>query len=315
MEPKIYRAEFNKEGAVTVRGNQSLLEASLVAGIPLFHVCGGQARCSTCRVLVLEGGEALTAPTTPEKILMKQMQFPVNVRLACQASVTGNGVKLARIIRDETDIGLYTGAAGTDTGHIATEKEVVLFFLDIRNFTVFVEAHLPFDVIHIIRKLFTAIQCVIAKNNGKVIETAGDGLYAVFGLEQDIAGSIAAAVRSGFSILKELEQLNNDYFNKHFGEAIRVGIGIHEGLAVAGTIRLGNEDHLVVMGHPVNIAARLQNATKELDNSFIISSAVFNLLPDPLPPHPTTTLHLKGVSEPVEVHLLGTSYKAIDTNQ
>lgn len=119
---------------------------------------------------------------------------------------------------------------------------------------------------------------------------------------------MAAAVRSGFSILEELEKMNRDYFSIYFCTAIRVGIGIHEGLAVGGTIRLGNEDHLVVMGHPVNVAARLQNATKELNNNFIISSAVFDLLAETLPPHQTAVVHLKGISEPVEVHLLGAAY-------
>jgi adenylate cyclase len=309
MEKKVYRTEFSKEGAVMVTENQSLLEASLLAAVPLFHVCGGQARCSTCRVLVLEGVTSLTEPTDSEKLLMSRMQFPPNVRLACQAYITGSGVKVARIIRDETDIDLYTGiTANGSTQHIATEKEVALFFLDVRNFTVFVESHLPSDVIHIVRKLFTSVQAVIAQNNGKVIETAGDGLYAVFGLDHDIGESVRSAVHSGFSILEELERLNRSYFGKYFCSAIEIGIGIHEGMAIGGTIRLGNENHLVVMGYPVNIAARLQTATRELNNNFIISSAVADRLPDMLPAHQTTFVHLKGIPEPVEVHLLGKSY-------
>ncbi len=50
-----YLVKFAGEGLVMVADGQSLLEAAITAGIPMYHACGGQAKCSTCRVLVLEG--------------------------------------------------------------------------------------------------------------------------------------------------------------------------------------------------------------------------------------------------------------------
>ena len=311
MEPRQerYSVEFNPEGNVLVEPQQSLLEAALLAGIPLFHLCGGQARCSTCRVLVLQGGEWLTERTDKEQRLKEQMAFPADVRLACQTKVRGNSAKVARIIRDESDIGLYVGAAaGESSQQIGTEKELVLFFLDIRNFTAFVERHLAFDVIHIIRKLFTMVHSFITSNGGRIVETAGDSVYAVFSWEQPLSEGVSGAVRSGFAILEELQQLNQTYFQSYFSHTFQVGIGIHLGVVIGGNIRLGKEDHLVVMGHPVNIAARLQNATKELNNTYLISDAVYQHLRHPLPDHLTTWVHLKGVSEAVQVHLLGSPY-------
>src|ERR1044071_9457402 len=130
-----YHIEFPKEGIVNITESESILEASLSAGIPLFHVCGGNARCSTCRVLVMEGGEWLTAPNEKEQQLNNQMHFPPNVRLSCQTFLKGGPVKLRRIIQDETDISLYVGsAAGESTQQMGAERELVLFFLDIRDF-------------------------------------------------------------------------------------------------------------------------------------------------------------------------------------
>jgi adenylate cyclase len=307
---KNFEVEFSSDRNIQIQQGQSLLEASLSAGIPHFHVCGGNARCSTCRVLVLAGKESLTIPNEKENSLKDQMHFPAEVRLACQTYVKGNGVRLTRIIRDESDIDLYVGAsAAAFTENIGTEKKVVICFIDIRDFTRFVATHLPFDVLHIMRKLYNCFYTIIESNNGKIIETMGDGLYAVFGLSADITQSAGAAINAGYEILKSLEQLNNDYFTKNFGQRIEIGIGLHAGTAVAGNIRIGNEKHLLVMGYPVNIAARLQNATKELNNNFIISSEALEISGKPLSDYPSSIIHLRGIAEPVNVHLLGKPYE------
>jgi len=252
----------------------------------------------------------LTTPNEKENLLKAQMHFSDDIRLACQTYVKGNGVKLTRIIRDESDIDLYVGfSAAAFTENIGTEKKVVIFFIDIRDSTHFVATHLPFDVIHIMRKLFNLFYSIIERNNGKIIETTGDGLYAIFGLNRSISESADAAIRSGYDILENLEQLNNDYFTNNFDQRIEIGIGIHAGTVVAGNIRLGNEKHLLVMGYPVNVTARIQSATKELNNNFIISSETLKLAGKPLSDHPFRTIQLRGIEKPVNVHLMGKPYE------
>lgn len=304
-----YLIEYPKEGCVYMQEGQTILDASLSAGIPLFHVCGGKARCSTCRVLVIEGIEFLTPLNAREHLLKDQMNFPPNVRLACQSSLTGGPVKLKRIIQDETDIDLYVGnAAGRLTQELGQEKELILFFLDIRDFTPFVESHLAFDVIHIIRKLFSVFQSIIKTNGGRILETAGDGIYAIFGYSQERLKSVQSAVQSGLSILEDLKVMNEDYFITHFDANIQIGIGIHIGKVVSGSVTIGDENRLIVMGLPVNIASRLQAATKDLNNSFIVSEDIYNLLPNPPTDSTPTQLQVKGVSTPLTVYLIGQPY-------
>ncbi len=147
MKKEGYLVRFYNEGTVAVEEGQSLLDAALAKDIPLFYSCGGKARCSTCRVLVLQGAQALTPLQSKEQFLREEMGFPPDVRLACQTKVRGSGAQVARIIRDPSDINFYISReAGQQIGQ---ERELVLFFLDIRNFTYFVETHLAFDVIHI----------------------------------------------------------------------------------------------------------------------------------------------------------------------
>ena len=303
-----YSVEFAGEGVIAISEEQSILDASLSAGIPHFHACGGNAKCSTCRVLVIDGDDRLSVPNQKEKFLKNQMHFPQNVRLACQTHVTGDLVKVRRIIQDETDIGLYVGsAAGDSTQQLGEEKELALMFLDIRNFTHIVENHPAFDVIHIIRKLFSSFLGRIEENRGKLVETTGDGMYAVFGYGISHKHSAQTAVQAAYSILEDLQTLNETYFIPHFEVKIAAGIGIHVGKVVSGTVRLGTQDHSVVMGYPVNVASRLQDATKELNNEFIVSSEIYKLLDNPPAIEPQSII-VKGISVPLTVHLMGKPY-------
>ena len=165
---KNFEVGFTSDKNIQIQKAQSLLDASLAAGIPHFHVCGGNARCSTCRVLILTGKEVLTSPNEKENLLKDLMHFSDDIRLACQTYVKGNGVRLTRIIRDESDIDLYVGSsAAAFTENIGIEKKIVVCFIDIRDFTHFAETHLPFDIIHIIRKLFNCFHAIIERNQGE----------------------------------------------------------------------------------------------------------------------------------------------------
>lgn len=307
-ENEAYKVDFSVNGIINIEPGQTLLSASLTAGLPHFHVCGGKAKCSTCRVLVMEGGEQLSQPNDKEQSLKNRMQFPPNIRLACQTYVKGGPVKLVRVIRDESDIKMYIGSeAGHDIQQIGEEKELTLFFLDIRSFTSFIESNPPFDAIHIIRKLFAMFRNSIMQNNGTVIETAGDGLYAVFGFEHT-GKSADNAVKAGFSILENLDEMNKSYFSKFFCQGMDIGIGIHKGKVISGNFRMGDELKTTVMGLPVNIAARLQNATKELNNNFVVSDKVYQSL-SIRPTGKNKDLNLKGITGEFTVWLIGLPYK------
>lgn len=196
------------------------------------------------------------------------------------------------------------------TQETEAEKEMALFFLDIRNFTPLVEKYQASDVIHIVKKLFSTFQNIIRIHHGRIIETSGDGFYAAFGLDRDVTEAVNAAVQAGMAILKTLENLNARSLEKNLRQRIDVGIGVHVGKVATGNLHLGSNDHFVVMGYPVNVASRLQAATKELNNNFIVSSAVFNVLKNPLLNCAPVKANLKGVTGPCELHLIGKAYAA-----
>ncbi len=305
---KKFIVDFLRDKQVSVGKDQTILQASLAAGIPHYHSCGGKAQCSTCRILILDGMENLSAFSDKEIALRQKIPFPKNVRLACQCYVTGHGARVHRIIRDEIDISMYIKEDTlTDLEYTGEEKELALFFLDIRDFTRFINYYLPFDVIHIMRRLFNLFRKVIEQNKGSIIETEGDGFYAAFGFETTVEEAVENATNAGFQILSEIDTFNETYVYKHFLHNFQVGIGVHTGNVIIGNIGIGVNNNLTVMGAAVNVAARLQAATKEYNNSFIISDKAFNLL-SAKPTDSSASAQLKGIKDSVNIHLIGQPY-------
>ena len=302
---KIRQVDFLGEKLVPVSEGETILHASLRAGIPHYHACGGNAKCSTCRVLVLGGMENLSEINAKESALRKRIALPENVRLACQTNVTGEPVLVKRIIRDKTDIHLYVHKIDEEDRHqIGEEKELALFFLDIREFTPFMEKSMPFDVIHIINRLFLLFEKVIKRFKGEIIETSGDGFYAAFGFDTTVEDAASNSYQAANNIFKELRNFNKDYLEPFFSHSVSVGIGLHAGKVIMGSIEVNKRDQLKVMGLPVNIAARLQAATRELNNNFIVSAYCYSLIKCETVAV-KVRISLKGISDGQEVYLLG----------
>ncbi|MBI3127410.1 MAG: adenylate/guanylate cyclase domain-containing protein [Candidatus Tectomicrobia bacterium] len=300
--------ELINEKSIRVQAGQSLLEAALEHGIPHLHACGGNARCSTCRVLVEEGEEYLSPPTEGERALAGRMGFPPGVRLACQAQVRGAPMRLHRLIRDKGDMELFLKVQRGTRG-LGEEKDLAFLFLDVRDFTPFAETHLPFDVIHVLSRFHSLVREAIVAGGGRILSLAGDGVYAVFGLEAPLAEATSSAVRAGLRILEEVEAFNGCYLETYFGHRLAVGIGLHAGAAICGEVGAGEGGSFTAIGFSVNVASRLESATKEVNNSFLVSEAAFSLLADAPPAAGTCEVALRGVTAPCRVFLLGRPYR------
>ena len=85
------RLTYANEKAVEVDAATTVLQASLQNGIPHTHVCGGNAKCSTCRILILVGLEHCCPRNEKEQKMADRRNFSLNVRLACQTTIRGDG--------------------------------------------------------------------------------------------------------------------------------------------------------------------------------------------------------------------------------
>lgn len=254
----------------------TLLNASLEAGIPHTHVCGGNARCSTCRVMILEGQEYCAPRTPAEQELATQLRFEPGVRLACQTAIAQDGkISLRRLSLDAEDMALFFDQA---TGKIASrmlgqEKLIAILFADIRGFTAFSEALPPYDVIYVLNRYFQRMAQVINRHGGTINVYMGDGLMALFGLE-DPERAVERAVRAGVEMLTAVEDLNPS-LEMLYQRRLEIGIGIHYGGAVIGTIGDPKSPKMTAIGDAVNLASRIEAANKKLGTKLLISEEAY----------------------------------------
>jgi adenylate cyclase len=261
--------------AIEVDDDDIILEASLRAGIPHTHACGGSARCSTCRVLIVEGLEFCSPRTSPEEELAKKLHLEPEIRLACQTQITGGNVALRRLAIDSEDLESFNSQmAGNLTANpVGKEKKIAILFADIRGFTPFAESLLPYDVIYVLNRYFQKMGFVINRNGGMINNYMGDGFMALFGLENPDKAA-EQAVRAGVEMLEEVEKLN-PYFESLYHHRLRIGIGIHCGWVVVGNLGASQSQTVTAIGDAVNLASRIESANKKVGTSLLISEETY----------------------------------------
>ena len=173
--------EFQHDGVFEVSDlSKTLLEISLAEGVPHVHACGGHGRCSTCRVMVLEGAEHVQPRNETEQRLAEKKGFEDNIRLACQTRVSG-AVRVRRLVMDGED----AEVALAERGGSGREARVAVLFADVRSFTGFSETNLPYDVVHVLNRYFRRAGEAILANGGYIDKYMGDGLMALFGMQAE----------------------------------------------------------------------------------------------------------------------------------
>lgn len=266
------KIEYLNEKTVELTGaGQTILDVSLANGIQHTHVCGGNARCSTCRVVVLNGNENLSPRGEEENTIALRKSFAPDIRLACRARVNGD-VSVRRLVIDQEDIQEIIASSIKATGR---EIEAAVLFSDIRGFTTFSERHLPYDVVHILNRYFREMGDCIVRHGGLIDKYMGDGLMALFGVNGgDARTHCLAAVRAGKAMLSALENVNA-YMRRTFGEEFRIGVGIHFGEVIAGDMGHPRKVQFTALGDTVNTASRIESATKKAGASLLISETVY----------------------------------------
>ncbi|MCA1726827.1 MAG: HAMP domain-containing protein, partial [Actinobacteria bacterium] len=152
-------------------------------------------------------------------------------------------------------------------GHIleGEETDVTIMFLDVRDFTSRSERMTPAEAVAYLNRLFSLIVPVVAEHGGHVNKFLGDGLLAVFGAPGALADHPARAVAAARAIVRTLARDN--------GDGTRIGIGLNSGPVVAGTVGGGAHLEFGLIGDTVNVAARIEEHTKETGDAILVSEA------------------------------------------
>jgi adenylate cyclase len=283
---------------VRVPKGMSVLEASLRFKVPHACVCGGRARCSTCRVRVVSDRGALPRPSGREAFVLTRVGARTDpaIRLACQLRPNSD---LAVIPVLPTNIGADF-VRNRRRVNIGEERYIVSMFVDMRGSTKLAEARLPFDIVFLINRFLGAASQAVLESGGQPNQFIGDGMLALFGLTVDPPAAARQALAAAANVAANVAYMNHQ-FASELPEPIQFGIGIHGGDVIIGDIGFGDHTVFTAVGDAVNVAARLQDMTKALDCTIVVSEEVCQTAGIPADALTRTEVSIRGRDEPITV--------------
>jgi class 3 adenylate cyclase len=157
------------------------------------------------------------------------------------------------------------------------EKNVLILFADIRGFTTLSEILLPYDVIHLLNRYFYMMNEIVIQHGGKINNYMGDGFMAIFDVK-DVEKDLLSGIKAGLEMLDIVNKHLKPYIKKLFGNDFKIGIGLHYGSVIVGTIGSGDNKRYTIIGDAVNFASRIETSNKLLGTEFLISENIYKLV-------------------------------------
>ena len=158
-------------------------------------------------------------------------------------------------------------------------QEVAVLFADIVGFTRYAESHAPEDVIALLRDFHAGLEEVVFAHGGTLDKYMGDGLMASFGTPNSSPHDAANAIAAAFEMQERIAALNADRAGKGL-ETIRLSVGVHYGPVILGDIGNARRMEFAMLGDTVNVASRLEAATRILDCRIIASQPAMEAVGD-----------------------------------
>ena len=186
----------------------------------------------------------------------------------------------------------------------AAENDVAIMFCDIRGFTGFSERITPQELMNFLNSYFTRMNDPIHQNHGFIDKFMGDAIMALFDHREGSSQQKAMdAVNAALDLRKALTIYNGHRKNSNY-EPINMGIGIHFGPVIMGTV--GSEDRMdtTVIGDSVNIASRLEALTPKYEADIIVSAQVLQTIGSgfPIKTRLLDWVRVKGRKAPIEIY-------------
>ena len=261
------RVIYTSGPTVGVQPGETLLEVSRRNGVPHMAVCGGRGRCSTCRVLVLRGGDSLPAPGSLEQGTLAAIEAGRRVRLACQIRPTAD-VTVTPLLQAGREQAYLPSRMVEQP--VAVERDLAVLFVDMRGFTTMTERKLAFDVVFILNQFFNAVGKPVYDMGGWITNYAGDGMIALFAEEAGVGAACRSALQAAAEIDHAIADLNT-HLKREVGQPIRIAMGLHAGPHVVGRIGYSDAQSQSVVGLAINVASRMEVLAKQADVQIALS--------------------------------------------
>lgn len=181
-----------------------------------------------------------------------------------------------------------------DSVHLGGEKkELTVFFADLRGFTSYSERHEPEVVVSVLNEYLSAMTEIVFEHGGTLDKFVGDEIMAIWGAPIGIENHAEKAVMAGVAMIRRLKEIQAAWKSRGV-EALDMGIGINTGLMVVGNIGSERRMDYTVIGDAVNLAARLEAATRDLGCYYLISDSTYSAVKDLVDVNPVGEVQVKG---------------------
>lgn len=181
-------------------------------------------------------------------------------------------------------------------------RRISVLFCDIRGFTTISEGLSPEKVVQLLNEYFEKMVEVVFRNKGTLDKFIGDGMMVIFGAPEDDDYQEEHALKTAIEMQSELRSLAEKW--KPEGLNLRIGIGINSGPAIVGNIGSSRRMEYTAIGDTVNLASRLESATKELGVGILISEYTHNALRGSFRFKNMGSVQVKGRTDPVLTYSL-----------
>jgi class 3 adenylate cyclase/nitrite reductase/ring-hydroxylating ferredoxin subunit len=248
---------------------------------------------------VVKGLEACSQRTSAETLLAERLGFSSEVRLACQLRPEGE-LCVRRLVLDETDLMICSQldrAAATRAGEA---KNVAILFSDVADSTSMSERLSPYDLMYLLNRYFVQVGDIIERNGGFIDRFIGDGVMAIFGVEDEPDAPLAA-VNTAVQILEAADQMK-PYFASMYQVDFDVRVGLHYGEAVIGSLGSVGHERLTAIGDVPNVASRIEAANKETGTRLLISQALYDKVEHDVEVADFVRVLLRGTSDRITLY-------------
>ena len=247
---------------VRVPRGWTVLEASRSHHIPHLSMCGGRARCSTCRVRLVAGSDQCPPPAQKELETLARIHAPEGTRLACQLRPQGNVTVTPLLVATPSPL--------REPGNDAVEREIAVMLVGFR-WTPTAHSALPQDLLYLLNRYSEIVGDTVRKEGGVPIQFSGDGVTAVFGLEVAAKEANRQALTAAAQVDRRLHTLG-DRLRQELGWTADHFIHLHTGPAGVGETGDNATRTLAAVGNTIDVARQLAAKHDDGESARIVLS-------------------------------------------
>jgi class 3 adenylate cyclase len=186
-------------------------------------------------------------------------------------------------------------------GDVGEKKEATILFADLVGFTTLSEQVDPSVLVGVLNGYFDRMSEAISQHRGYVSTFIGDGILALFGALSPNPWQGNDAVQAALAMREALAAYNRELVERGIPE-LSIGIGLNRGMGIAGLVGSRDLKEYAFVGRTVNVAARVQDLTRQHSADIIVTAALKKSLDPRFQLRALPVTRVKGVAEPLSIY-------------